>query len=287
MIDLTLVAARPQAPREKAPFHSWRFSEGVVWTEFYRTEHGFLLRFPGLADFEISADGKHVTCALAPDVLEATAEHLYLNQVQPLALSKLGKLVFHASAVELAGGAVAFLGESGRGKSTLAASFAVNGYCFLTDDGLFVEQDQCGFAVIPNNPSVRLWQDTHERLLSPDAEKAAPLGYTSKSRFLAGSSLAYCDQSRPLRAAYFLGDGTANEIAFRRLNPAENLIGWVKHSFVLDVDDRKLARSHFDRIARLANEVFCYSLDYPRRFDDLGRLRRAIVRHASAEGVLA
>ena len=45
-----------------------------------------------------------VTCLPAPDVSEATTQHLYLNRVLPLVLSKLGKLVFHASAVEVAGG---------------------------------------------------------------------------------------------------------------------------------------------------------------------------------------
>ena len=41
----------------------------------------------------------------------------------PLALGKFDKLVFHASAVETADGAIAFAGASGRGKSTVAAAF--------------------------------------------------------------------------------------------------------------------------------------------------------------------
>jgi hypothetical protein len=72
----------------------------MIWTEFHRANGGYLLRFPELGDFQVSADGLTVTCFPAPRVSDATSEHLYLNQVLPLVLSKLGKLVFHASAVE-------------------------------------------------------------------------------------------------------------------------------------------------------------------------------------------
>ena len=54
----------------------------------------FLLRFFDLADFAVSSDGHHVTCVPVPDISEETVNHLYLNQVLPLALSMLGKLVF-------------------------------------------------------------------------------------------------------------------------------------------------------------------------------------------------
>src|SRR5688572_17324577 len=139
MVELGMSAPRDQGPCADAPFHGWSFPDGTPWTAFYRTSSGLLLRFPDLADFEVSADGRHVTCAPVPGISPATIEHLYLNQVLPLALSKLGKLVFHASAVDAGGGAVAFLAASGRGKSTLAAGFAVNGHQFLTDDGLVLE----------------------------------------------------------------------------------------------------------------------------------------------------
>jgi hypothetical protein len=288
VVQLTIVSARPPLTLSTEPFHKWDFPDGTRWAAFYRTPSGYLIRFPDLADFEVSPDGRQVTCApAAPDVSEATAEHLYLHQVLPLALSKRGKLVFHASSVEVAGGAIAFLAESGRGKSTLAASFAVSGYRFLTDDGLVMEREQRGYAVTPGHPSIRLWDDIHQRLLSPNVEKAPPLKHTSKSRFLTGALIKHCDQSRLLRTAYFLGDGTAKEITFRRLNPAQTLVEWLKHSFLLDVEDRTLISSHFNRAARLANEIVCYHLDYPRRYDDLDCLKQAITTHVTSEVVLS
>ena len=48
---------RPQSPLPGEPMREWTLPEGVPWTRFYRTPVGFLLRFPDLADFEVSRDG--------------------------------------------------------------------------------------------------------------------------------------------------------------------------------------------------------------------------------------
>lgn len=285
MVELRFVAARWQATLDAKPFHESLLPDGTQWTAFYRMHANYLLRFPELADFEVSAGGNIVTCSPAPEVSDATIQHLYLNQVLPLALNKLGKLVFHASAVEVQDSAIAFVAQSGRGKSTLAASFAINGSRFLTDDGLVLELGDQDYQVVPIHPSVRLWQDSQEMLAGQDAITAPPVHFTSKVRFLAGAGLPYCNQPRPLWRTYFLADGGAREITFSRLSAPEALVKWVKHSFLLDVEDRSLVGSHFDQVSKLANKVTCYQLDYPRRFEDLDHIRQAIVEHAILGGV--
>ena len=284
MIDFSLLAARMQAPVAIEPFHTWTFPDGTLWTAFYRTNDGYLLRFPDLADFQVSADALHVTGFPAPGVSDATVQHLYLNQVLPLVLSKQGKLVLHASAVEVAGGAIAFAAESGRGKSTLAASFAVSGFRFLTDDGLVVEPIADGHRILPSHPSIRLWEDSEAALIAPGVRTAPALSFTAKSRFLAGDEIRFCDQPQPLRRVYFLGNGKVATLEFQRLSTAEALVEWVKHSFLLDVEEKPRLVSHFDQVAKLANQPIHYRLDYPRRFEDLAWVRAAIVEHARSEG---
>ncbi|MBE0621758.1 MAG: hypothetical protein IH605_14285 [Burkholderiales bacterium] len=286
MSGFSLESPRPQLPLNGLPFHQWRFPDGTLWTQFFRTNAGYLLRFPDLADFQVSSDGLSATCSPAPDVTDATSHHLYLNQVLPLMLSKQGKLVFHASAVEFADGAVAFAGESGRGKSTLAASFAASGFRFLTDDGLVLEACANGYQALPGYPSIRLWDDSESALLPHGAETAPALAFTSKARFLAGKHLAFCPQPQPLRRVYFLGNGSASEISFRRIHAAEALVEWVKHSFLLDIEEKRLLASHFDEVAKLANQPICYHLDYPRRFENLACVRRAIAEHATEQSVV-
>jgi len=287
MANLRVAQARPQTPQSVERFHEWVFPDGTVWTQFYRTADGYLLRFPDLADFQVTRDGLAVICWPAPGVPELSVQHLYLNQVLPLALGRQGKLVFHASAVEIDGVAVAFLGESGRGKSTLTASFATGGSRFLTDDGLVVEAFDGEWRVVPSHPSIRLWEDSEEALVGAGARKAPPVSYTSKARILAGNDFVFCDVPRPLRRAYFLGAGDAAETTFTRLQPGEALIELVRHSFLLDIEEREMLAAHFDELSRLASRPIYYRLDYPRRFDALTRLRKTIVDHMRAEGAAA
>ena len=284
MSGFVVQCARKQSLREGAPFRCNKLPDGTPWTQFYRLDGAYLLRFPGIADFEVSADGCSVVGIPIAGTSADMLEHLYLNQVLPLCASKQGKLVYHASAVEVAGCAVAFVAESGRGKSTLAANLAVSGYCLLTDDGLVLEPDATGHRVIPSHPSIRLWQDSQDYLLPPDVKAAAPLHFTAKGRFLAGDGLGFCHEPRPLRCVYFLGDGSAQDIAVSRATAAETLLQLLRHSFLLDIEDKALIAGHFERTATLANTLPCFHLDYPRRYDDLGRLLKMIVTHASSEG---
>jgi hypothetical protein len=274
--DFELLAARMQEPIECTPYDRWPSPDGTDFSIFYRSSDGYIIRFPGLADFEIAADSFLVTCTPAPGVPEESVFHLYRNQILPLILSKKGKLVLHGSAVDAAGSAVAFLGASGRGKSTLAASFAVTGCRFLTDDGLVLERANSAYLVMPSHPSLRLWKDSQDALLPRDTPTAPAVHYTTKCRFVAGSKLGYCDQPRPLGAIYFLGEGQAGDVAIRRLNPAPALACLMQHSFILDVGDRAGVGAHFDRLTRLANEAACFHLDYPRCYENLPTVLRSI-----------
>jgi hypothetical protein len=284
---LSTESERLQKPTGKDPFHVWTFPDGTVWTCFYRNGRDYLLRFPDLADFEVSANGHAVRCWPVPGISEDTVQHLYLNQVLPLALGKQGKLVFHASAIETGSGALVFMGVSGRGKSTLAASFATHGFRFLTDDGLIVEEENSRYQVQPSHPSIRLWQDSREALVAEDVLIAPPVQHSSKARFLAGEDIAFCGEARPLQRLYFLGEGTASAVEFQPVSPSEALMELVRHSFLLDIEEQALLACHFDRLARLVSGSIFYRLDYPRRYEDLALVRQAIIEHATEEGEVA
>jgi hypothetical protein len=275
--------ARPLVTIQDAPFHQWSFPDGTLWTQFYRQGGGYLLRFPDLADFEVSADGATVLGFPAPGVTSPTVEHLYLNQVLPLALSRQGKLVLHGSAVDIGGQGVAFLGESGRGKSTLAASFATEGTRFLTDDGLLLEWVDGRCMIVPSHPSIRLWQDSQDALISNSSAVAPAVSFTSKSRFLAGPEIAFCQEARPLHRLFFLGDGVVETPTIEALRPAQALIELVKHSFLLDIEARDMLMRHFDDLTRLAELPIYFRLDYPRDYSALPVVRKAIVEHALAK----
>ncbi|MFO1316205.1 MAG: hypothetical protein U1F58_11435 [Burkholderiales bacterium] len=269
------------------PFHVLTTPDGSRWTEFHRVEGGYVLRFPDLADFAVSANGFDIVAFPAPGVADSTAQHLYVNQVLPLAQSKQGRPVFHGSAVEVDGEAIAFIAGSGCGKSTLAATFARSGCRFLTDDGLMVAPAEHNWLVEPGHPSIRLWTDSEQALLGSGMPRAPALPFTAKARFVAGERLPFCNEPRPLHRAYFLGNGETPDIVIRSLTARNAMMAWVRHSFLLDVDEQLPLTRHFEQVARLACEPIHFELDYPRRFDELDRVLRAIFHHAGTSGSVA
>lgn len=262
------------------PFHAWHLPAGTVWASFFRAGSAYILRFPDLADFHVDTAGLAVQARPAPDVPLGTVEHLYLNQVLPLALSRQGALVLHGSAVEIDRGCVAFIGESGRGKSTLAASFGLNQHRCLTDDGLLLEVADESYMVLPSHPSIRLWSDSEKSLLPAGMASEPPPIYTSKGRFLAGEEFFFADEPLPLTAVYFLGNGSANAVAIEAVSPSEVLVELAKHSFLLETQAHDQLRAYFHQLADLANQKLFYRLDYPRRYEDLPRVRQAVIEHA-------
>ena len=269
--------AQPQNALADTPFHRWTLPpEEMVWCEFRRVASGIHLRFPELADFTISADGRTVHATPVPELDAVTLDHLYLNQVLPLALSAQGIPVFHASGVELDGCAIAFLGASGRGKSTLATHMALRGAPLITDDGLVLDWNDGHHRVQPSHPSVRLWEDSQTALVGDRLPTAPAVSYTEKARFLVDQQLPLCSGPRPLRRAFFLGEGKTDRIVITPMTAAETAVEWVKHSFLADIGDRQRLASHFAQIGQLATQNFSYRLDYPREYDRLDAVSAAI-----------
>jgi hypothetical protein len=278
-----VMAAREQPPLGAPPFHSWTFPDGRIWAEFHRKRGEVIIRFPGLADFRLPGDGGAPACWPAPGLTDDTREHLFINQVLPLLQGRSGLLVLHASAVAIEGRAVAFVGRSGCGKSTLATAFGAGGFPFLADDGLVVTERDGICMAQPSHPSIRLWNDSREALVPPEAACAGPVSYTDKARLLAGAGLPHFESPLPLGAVCFLGQDEVGDTRIRRLSGGGLLSECVQHSFLLEPDDPEVLERHFSTVASFTNAVPCYRLDFPRRYDSLPAVRHAIVAHVNGE----
>jgi hypothetical protein len=177
------------------------------------------------------------------------------------------------------GGAVAFLGKTGMGKSTLAASFALEDAEFLTDDSLLIEETDEGCLALPSHPSLRLWADSAEALVDHRTKKAATISYSTKARLLAGEALSHREEPLPLLAAFQLEWENTSEVTIRTLIGAERQMAWVNNSFLLDIEDRNLLAQHFDWTHRIAEAVPTFALDYPRGYGMLANVRDAVREH--------
>ncbi len=285
IFHLEQLAAKPQGEIEDSPYDRWLSVEGQDVALFYRTDQSFLVRFQDKADFELSVGRGVVTCTPAPDVSGQTTIDLFHNQVIPLLLNHQGELVLHGSAVAGSTGALGFIGQSGSGKSTIAAYFAKAGHPFMTDDGLFLKEAGSAYNVEPYRPYLRLWSDSNQAVLGrkpPTAEE----GEDNKTLIDAGPSLPFQETPLPLAALYLLGSREVEKVSVERMKPDLALLALLKHSFILDVDDRQRLKAHFERLAKLSEAILCFTLEYPRDYGVFPELIPTVLNHASSEGVL-
>jgi hypothetical protein len=90
LIAIVKSAARAQAVLGVEPYHAWTFPDGAVSALFYRREGGATIRFPGLGDFDLAADGRTIVSYPCAGVDDAVIEQLLRNQVRPLAENRQG-----------------------------------------------------------------------------------------------------------------------------------------------------------------------------------------------------
>jgi len=281
------VAARPVAPARPAWYHEWTGANGIVWTRLARVGAGYLLRFPRLADFAISRDASRVRMWPRPGTPVETLRHLFLNQVWPLVLAERGAIVLHASAVETPAGAVAFLGATGLGKSTLAASFAVSGAALVTDDCLRVETRGRQPRAVPGHPSVRLWPGAARRLAG--IVEAGPVAhYTAKLRLPATARLRFARRPVPLVRAYVLDPPSRPQPggAAARITPLSGraaLAALIGHLYRLDVGHPAVLSRDFERLADLAARLPVARLRPARGLARLPDVQRAVIEDIGEE----
>jgi hypothetical protein len=279
-----LLAAPPREFISCQWFHQWGISGGETWLAFARVGSDYLLRFPDLADYLVCVQAKEIRCYAEPEISLETIRHLLLDQVIPLVLAKEGKLVLHASAVVTTEGAIAFLGTSGRGKSTLAAYLAMQGLPVLTDDCLLLEQRNEGIVAVPGYAGLRLWQDSISALFEHEPELRQVAHYSDKKRVGGNSGLlSFCTHPVLLAKAYVLatdeGVTGVNEIAMTPLSPRDAFLELVQYTFNMDIGDRERLEQDFEAFSRLSVLPLFYRLTFPRDLSLLPFIHRAIIEN--------
>jgi hypothetical protein len=243
---------------------------------------GYQIDFPGVARFEVDAEGGAVVCAPVAGLPDPTIRHLLLDQILPRVLFLRGALVLHASVLRSPDGrAIAFLGASGAGKSTLAAGLVAAGWSFLSDDVLVIQKRDGRPAAIPTYPELRLWPDVVSRFAA-NADTRPVAHTTDKVRVVAsslGDQRAFSPSAAPLGRIYFVKpeDG-ATLPAVERVRAADALRNAFEAEFRLSLADRPSLQASFDRITGSGVLPLCRRLSYPRVFEALPALRAEIQR---------
>lgn len=213
-----------------------------------------------------------------PDLPQITIDHFLADQVFPRLLAHAGSLVVHAGAVRVGNAAVMLMGSSGRGKSTLSASFDQAGFELVGDDAMIVSSAHAIPRVRPVYPSLRLFPDSIDALML-GATTAGPVAhYSNKQRIDVGGVRGADDFPLPIHALFSIaGLAEDDRIALRRLPIAESCMTLVENSFALDPSDIIQARRRLDDASALARRVPTFEITYPRDYARLPDVRQAIL----------
>jgi len=254
--------------------------DGSPWLTCTRTNEGYRFCFPELADFLVDRQGRHVTFVAQPQAAPETIRHLFLDQVIPPLLNLRGGDALHASAVRTAGGACAFIGPTGRGKSTLAAAFHLAGDPVLCDDCLLLKDDPDQLRVEPAYPGLRLWEDGWEVLFGGAGSTLPVSHYTSKRRVWTPGSEGIA--SLPLRGVYALvgyedGDPLTGPV-IEPLSIRDAFMELFRCAFRLDLTDQAMILRQMRVLERVANEVPVKRLRLPENLAVLPAAREAILQ---------
>jgi hypothetical protein len=241
---------------------------------------GFVIRFPGCADFWIARDGGAVLSAPVDECPIETLAQLFLDQVLPLVLHARGHFAFHASSVAFPGRElVGFLGQSGAGKSTLASSLAraATGVLF-SDDCLAVEAGDAGVVAHPSYAAARLWPESASALF-PDA---ASLPLASPRTVKLRAALPAATEPMVLRRLYLL-ESAEGAPAITRLSRRDALVALTGHLYRLDPGDRVRLAGELDLLERVVSLVPVARLAYRRSYAELPAVREAVLADVSPE----
>ena len=178
-------------------------------------------------------------------------------------------------------GAIAFAGETGKGKSTLAASFHTAGFHLLTDDGLVVAPgDNYSFA-LPVYPGLRLWPQSVAALLEKWSPGSSVSHYSEKQRIKLQKEDGL--DSVKLSSLYMLISPNSNDdagsISVTRLSPRDACLELMRNSFQLDVNNIQHLSRLLAETSAVAEQLPVFSLSYPRDFSRLPEVHEAILQH--------
>lgn len=250
----------------------------------YHYAHGpdgsLYVQWQGVGQFIASAGGDRIWCAPAPEASEASFQVYLLGQALSMALVKRGREPLHGTAVEHAGRAIALLGGSGFGKSTLAASLLAAGCRLLTDDLLLIHAGAGGLQAHPGPARIKLFADAARRHLAA-AALGVPMNPLSKKQVIPLDLAQRCSEPATLAVLYVLAPpGEARQARRLRIEPLHGSAAFVsllKNTFNRLIVDPARLRRQMVETTRLVNTVSVRKLMVPRGATHLAEVRDAIL----------
>jgi hypothetical protein len=218
----------------------------------------------------IEADGQRATITIKesrlinPEPIESSLITCLTSHIAATCLCLQGQIAIHANVIAINNKAIAFAGDSGKGKSTLTAYCASQGAGFITDDVLVLDD-----RYFTRSGSFRI-------KLFPSLAADLGLKITDESDYkihFNPEQLGAKIQETPLpvKVLYILEESSNSTIYTETLSLGEAITHLIRHSYhssVVIKDNPSL----FDKYIDLAQKIKVKKLFYPRQLDRLGEV---------------
>jgi hypothetical protein len=227
-------------------------------------DRGYLLSATGFGAYHITSCGERVQCAPTSVAVWRWQRYL-IGQVLPFVSTLRGLEPLHASAVAIDGAAVAIVGPSGGGKSSLAAELASHGAPIVADDVLALEAGDEGLVAHPGTGLLSLrWATIHRMGRARVAQLGRRVGANAEA-----VRLSVPRQEAPLPLAVLYRLEAASKLREVQLvsTPAPDPRTLLGSTFNLAVRTPTRLAKQLDVCARLARTVRIVTVRIPPEAD--------------------
>lgn len=220
------------------------------------------------------------------DVSDHLVSQALLGLVISIVLERQQLLCLHASAVNVNGHAVIFLGDKGAGKSTTSGALLAKGHLPITDDLVAVEADARGDLVIrPGFSRMKLWPDSIAALGMQDRD-GDRLIHPEVTKIQKEMPVPIPRHNVPISAAFVLkrAEGVQQTEA-QRLPAHQALQMLLRYTFMARYGETKLGRdhliAHMKRCSAMVSNIPVYDLNICPDLGQLGHLADTIAEVAA------
>ena len=228
---------------------------GRRWYSLSRQPDADVLRIPTVCDLLIARGGGSAHFVPNPGRDREMLSIVLTGTGIAAMLALAGRLVLHGSAVVRDGTAVAFLGDSGQGKSTMTSLSCIAGWQLLCDDVLRIDVDDGVARCHPGGYEIRLRTN-------------APRDTAWPSRTTVDERCAVSPPNHPHLAS--LGglvipfpDRATTRIKARRLDGSDAVSRLMYFGRITGWRDKPMIRRLFMASAELAGSVAVWEVDVP------------------------
>lgn len=260
--DFTLFEGPPRPiPPSRPPgtVIAEHISEGVCWYSFGAVADRVVGRFYGAVEVDLDPEMRSGCYYPSPELDRALLPMFIGGALAAFVLAHRADLVMHSSAVNVDGTALAFVGPSGAGKTTLAGIMCAAGYGLVADDMLSISTASGIVTCMGGATELRL----RERSRGV-AERLGITTATADERLVATPPISESD-ILPLRLVIVpLLDPAHGQVELRRLPGAESVVSLTEHQRISHWYSAGRRRRQFEAASRIAASVPVLEARIPR-----------------------